>query len=149
MTGRSIVSCAGTIGGRGCTKMFPSGHGLVLYVPHTMSGRVRLPLTPVPVSGAFDHVGVDVLQLPRTRKGNRYAVLFVDYLTKWPEVFAVPNQMSATIAQLLVEEVVSRHGVLSEVLSDHGQAFLSGLMRDVQMLLGYQKVNTTVYQSPD
>ena len=26
----------------------------------------------LPVSGAFDNVGVDVLQLPWTRKGNRY-----------------------------------------------------------------------------
>ena len=107
--------------------------------------KVRPPLTPLPVAGAFDCVGVDVLQLPRTRRGNRYAAVFVDYLTKWPEVFAVPDQTSATIARLLVEEVVSRHGVPSEVLSDCGRAFLSGLMRDVQMLLGYQKVNTTAY----
>ena len=41
------------------------------------------------------------------------------------EVFAVPDQTAATIARLLVEEIVSRHGVPSEVLSDRGRAFLS------------------------
>jgi transposase InsO family protein len=47
--------------------------------------------------------------------------------------------------QLLVEEVVSRHGVPSEILSDRGQAFLSGLMKEVELLLGFHKVNTTAY----
>ena len=87
---------------------------------------------------AFDRVGVDVLQLPRTRRGNRYAVVFVDYLTKWPEVYAVSDQTSAT-------KVVSRHGVPSEVLSDRGKSFLSGLMKEVEVLLGFRKVNTTAY----
>ena len=57
--------------------------------------------------------------------GNQYAVVFVDYLTKWPEVFATPDQSAATIARLLVEQVVSRHGVPTEVLSDRGAALLT------------------------
>jgi hypothetical protein len=87
---------------------------------HQPGRKVKLPLTPIPVAGAFDRVGVDVLQLPRTRKGNRYAVVFVDYLTKWPEVFAVADQSSATIVKLLEEEVISRHGVPAQILSDRG-----------------------------
>ena len=112
---------------------------------HQPGRKVKPPLTPIPVAGAFDRVGVDVLQLPRTQRGNRYAVVFVDYLTKWPEVFAVSDQTSATIAKLLVEEVISRHGVPSEILSDRGRAFLSGLMKEVEALMGYRKLNTTAY----
>ena len=74
--------------------------------------------------------------------GNRYAVVFVDYLTKWPEVFAVPDQ---TVAHLLVEKVISRHGVPTEVLSDRGSAFLSKLMEGVYEVMGIHKVNTTAY----
>ena len=59
---------------------------------------VRPPLTPMPVGGPFDRIGVDVLQLPKTQAGNRYAIVFMDYLTKWPEVFATPNQTAPTIA---------------------------------------------------
>ena len=44
--------------------------------------KVKPPLTPIPVAGAFDRVGVDVLQLPWTGRDNRYAIVFVDYLTK-------------------------------------------------------------------
>jgi len=106
---------------------------------------VRPPLTPIPVSGPFDRVGIDVIQFPRSTKGNQYAVVFMDYLTKWPEVFAVPNQTAATIAQLLVEEIVSHHGVPTEILSDRGKAFLSSLMKEVVKLLGTHQSNTTAY----
>ena len=72
------------------------------------TGRaIRPALQPLPVGGAFQRIGVDVLQLPQTLDGNQYAV---DYLTKWVEVFAVPNQTAETIARLLVEEVICRHG---------------------------------------
>ena len=55
------------------------------------------------------------------------------------------NQISSTIAELLVEKVISRHGVPTELLSDRGKAFLSKLMIDVYKLLGIRKANTTAY----
>ena len=90
-------------------------------------------------------MGVDVLQLPKSYDGNRYAVVFVDYLTKWPEVFATADQSALTIAKLLGEHVISRHGVPAEVLSDRGASFLSNLMQEVCRLMGIKKVNTTAY----
>ena len=106
---------------------------------------VRPPLTPIPVSGPFDRVGIDVIKFPRSTKGNQYAVVFMDYLTKWPEVFAVADQTAATIARLLVEEIVSRHGVPTEILSDRGKSFLSSLMKEIVKLLGIHQTNTTAY----
>lgn len=61
------------------------------------------PLTPIPVAGPFDKLGVDVLQLPTSYDGHKYAVVFVDYLTKWLEVFPTKDQTALTIARLLVE----------------------------------------------
>ena len=88
------------------------------------AGRaVKPPLTPIPVSGPFDHVGVDVVHFPKSYDGNQYAVVFMDYLTKWPEVFPTPDPTALTIAKLLVERVTSRHGVPVELLSDRGSAF--------------------------
>ena len=106
---------------------------------------VRPPLTPIPVSGPFDRVGIDIIKFPHSTKGNQYAVVFMDYLTKWPEVFAVPDQTAATIARLLVEEIVSRHGVPTEILSDRGKAFLSSLMKETVKILGIHQTNTTAY----
>ena len=72
---------------------------------------VRPALTPIPVSGPFDRVGVDVIQFPESTARNRYAIVFVDYLTKWPEVFLTADQTTLTIAKLMVEEIIPHHGV--------------------------------------
>ena len=105
---------------------------------------VKSPLTPIPVGGVFDRVGVDI-NFPTSYDGNQYAVVFVDYLSKWPEVFAVADQTAHTVATLLVEHVISRQGVPAELLSDRGQNFLSALMSEVCNILGIHQVNTTAY----
>ena len=68
--------------------------------------RVHPPLQPIPVGGPFYRVGVDILKLPQTTSGNRYVVVFIDYLTKWPEAFAIPDQRAETIARLLCEQII-------------------------------------------
>ena len=88
---------------------------------------------------------MDVIKFPRSSKGNTCAVVFMDYLTKWPEVYATKDQTSLTIAELLVKNVISRHGVPVEVLSDRGIAFLSKIMIEVYKLLGIKKSNMTAY----
>ena len=67
------------------------------------------------------------------------------YLTKWPEVFPTKDQTAPTIAKLLVEDIICRHGVPAELLSDRGPSFLSGLMQEVYAVMGIHKVNTTAY----
>ena len=105
----------------------------------------RSPLHPIPVGGLFQCIGVDVLQLPLTQSGNRYAVVFVDYLTKWVEAFTVPDQTAGTIARLLVESVVCVHGVPEQLLSNRGSNFLSDLVRSVCSLLGIIKIIASGY----
>jgi len=46
---------------------------------------------------------------------------------------------------LLVEEIVSCHGVPTEILSDRRKAFLSTLIKKVVKLLGTHRPNTTAY----
>ena len=65
------------------------------------------------------------------------------HLTKWVEAFPLPDQTSASIARLLIDHVVCRHGVPKQLLSDHGANLLSELMRDLCALTGMKKVNTT------
>ena len=81
---------------------------------------------PIPVGGPFHRMGVDVLQLPLTASGNRYVVVFADYLTKWVEGFVVPDQSAETIAPLLVNDVVMEPR--SICFSDRGPNFLSELV---------------------
>ena len=97
--------------------------------------QIHTLLAPIPVSGPFDRMGIDVIKFLTSSRGNKYAVVMMDYLTKWLEVFPVKDQTSLTIARILVEQIVPRHRVPSELLSDRGAAFLFKLMKEVYMLL--------------
>ena len=95
---------------------------------------VRPPLKSIPVGGPFHRVGVDILQLPLTENGNRY-VVFLDYLTKLVEAFAIPDQSASTIARILVEEICYRNRAPEHLPSDHSANFLSELILKVWKLL--------------
>ena len=103
------------------------------------------PLQPIPVDRVFQIVGVDIMELPKTTQGNRYVVVFQDFLSKFPLVYPVPEQKSLRIARLLVEEVVPLFGVPEALLSDRGTNLLSHLMQEVCQMLGVKKLNTTTY----
>ena len=66
----------------------------------------RPPLKPLEVGDSFARVGVDILKMPQTERGNRYIVVFIEYLTKWAEAFPTSDQSSETIVRLLVESVI-------------------------------------------
>ena len=109
-------------------------------------GRVVRPeLHPIPVSRPFQIIGVDVMDLPMTTNGNKHVLVFQDLFTKWPMVYAIPDQKSERIVKILVEEIVPFCGVPEALLSDRGTNLLSHLMRDVCVLLGTKKLNTTAY----
>ena len=108
--------------------------------------NLRAPLLPIPVEGAFDRIAVDCLgPLPVTWSGNRYLVVFTEYLTKWPEIFPVKNIDAETVAKLLVNEIITRHGAPRTLLSDRGKNFLSLLVAEVCKLYSIKKLNTSSY----
>ena len=107
-------------------------HSCLACATRRGTGRAsRPPLQPIPVGGPFHTVEVDILKLPQTYNGNQYVVVFLDYLTKWVEAFPVTDQHAETVARLLVEEVICRHGAPERLLSDRGANFLSDLMAEV------------------
>ena len=55
------------------------------------------PLHPIEVQRPFQIIGVDIMDLPVTKRGNRHVLVFQDYFTKWPMVYAIPDQKSTTV----------------------------------------------------
>ena len=112
----------------------------------TGGGQVtKPPLCPIPVERPFQILGVDIMKLPKTASGNSCALVFQDYLSKWPMVFAIPDQKSSRIVQILVNDVMPLIGIPEALLSDRGTNLLSYIMKDVCSLLGIKKLNTTAY----
>lgn len=107
--------------------------------------RYQPPLHPIPVQHPFQIIGVDIMELPVTEQGNRYVIVFQDFLTKWPLVFPAPDQKAIRLARLVAEEVLPLFGVPDALLSDRGKNLLAHVMQDVCQLLGVTKLNTTSY----
>ena len=105
----------------------------------------RAMLESVPVGGPFEMIAMDILELPLTTKGNRYALVVSDYFTRWPEAFALKDQKAETVARTFVDGVVSRHGIPSVLYSDQGPNFESSLIKEMCHILGITKVRTTPY----
>jgi hypothetical protein len=100
---------------------------------------------PIP-SAPFEFIAVDTMdKLPRTANGNTSIVVFMDYLTRWPEAYAIPDSKASTLAMVLVRHIICRHGAPTTLLSDRGPAFLGQLAQSVYKLMNIKKINTTAY----
>ena len=100
----------------------------------------------IPVECPFHHMGVDVIQFVKFHSGNQYAMCSLIILLIgqrfWPPRIRLHLFL---LSYVFVEEIVCRHGVLSQLLSNHGAAFLSYLLTEICKLLGTNKLNTTAY----
>lgn len=88
---------------------------------------------------------MDILEMQMAEHGNRYIVVFADYLTKCVEAYPTPDQTAETIARLLVDNVMCQHGVPNEQLSNRGANMLSSMIQGVCDIVWMRKVNTSSY----
>ncbi|KAK3895061.1 hypothetical protein Pcinc_001229 [Petrolisthes cinctipes] len=102
------------------------------------------PLQQYQVRAPMERVTVDIAgPLPRTDKGNRYICVAMDYFTKWPEAYAIPDQEAATVAQVLVDQFFCRFGMPQELHSDQGRNFEPAVFCESCKLLGIKQTRTT------
>lgn len=91
--------------------------------------------------GPFDCVGMDFVELDMSKRGNWYALVFQDYLSKWPEVYALADRKATTVANCLVD-LVWKHGVPNKIIHDRTPEFLSEV-QDTAELLGISLLPTS------
>jgi len=92
----------------------------------------REELIPIKVQGLFYRIGIDIKgPLPVTSSKNRYIIVAMDYFSKWPEAKAVPNMKADTVAKFIYEEIICRHGVPQEILSDRGTSFVNKVIEEL------------------
>ena len=106
--------------------------------------RTRAPLQLHQVAAPMERVAVDIAgPFPCTPRGNRFICVAMDYFTKWPEAYAVPDHAAETVAEVLVSEFFTRFGMPGELHSDQGREFESRVFKQCCELLGVQKTRTT------
>ena len=110
---------------------------------NTRHGQLQPLLTGAP----WERIGIDITgPHPTSARGNVYILTIIDHFTKWVELFPMRNQEAHTVAKILVDQVVCRHGCPIQILSDQGPNFESALFQGICERLSIDKVRTTAYK---
>eukprot|EP01132_Coremiostelium_polycephalum_P010890 gene10890-13341_t len=98
------------------------------------------------ISEPFEIVGVDIIgPIDVSKNGNKYILVFSDYLTKWVEAFPLPDATAVTVGAIYIREIICRFGAPRKLLSDCGANFLSKVIQAINEVFKVIKVNTTPY----
>ncbi|MCP4602417.1 MAG: DDE-type integrase/transposase/recombinase [Proteobacteria bacterium] len=107
---------------------------------------VRAPLVPVRPLGRFQRWALDIHgPMPTTEAGYKYLAVFMEYSTRYPEVFPVRDITAQTMADLFIRKIVCRYGVPLELLTDQGAQLISEMVKYVCAKLGTVKLQTSAY----
>lgn len=106
----------------------------------------KAPLIPISTSWPFEKVSWDIMgPLPVTSRGNRYILIVTDLFTKWVEAFPLKETSAGTLANILVDEVVSRYGVPTSIHSDQGKNICGDVTQALCDILGIRRTRTSAY----
>lgn len=108
---------------------------------------LKVPLEePYMATGPFEQVSLDIFgPLPRSKRGHRYLLTFIDNFTRYAEAVPLYEQTAQETAVAFVETIVTRHGVPRRLLTDQGRNFVSSLFKETCRALGTKKLQTTAY----
>jgi hypothetical protein len=96
------------------------------------------------VGAPFERIAFDIAgPFPVTDSGNKYIMVVIDYFSKWPEAYGLPNQEAVTVSRALIENWICRYGLPLKMHSDQGRNFESNVFQGVCELLGVRKTRTT------
>ena len=108
--------------------------------------KPKAPLQLYGVGAPMERIAIDIMgPFPMSKHGNKYLLVAMDYFTKWPEAYPLPDQEAKTVAKVLVCEFFCRFGTPLELHSDQGRNFESMLIKEVCELLYIKKTRTTPY----
>ena len=113
----------------------------------TAANPRNAPLVPVPLPPApWYKLGLDFIG-PMEGGGvqRRFALVAVDYYSKWPEVAFCSSPTSDVVADFL-ETVARREGYPVEIVTDNGAAFCSQQMKQYFKQAGIGHVRVAPYQ---
>ena len=101
-------------------------------------------LHPIPVSDTWNKVGIDLIELPVSKNGNRYCITLTDYFSKWAEACPIPTKEARHVAAFLYRMFL-RHGCPQEIVSDQGREFCNRIVDALEELTGFKHRMTSAY----
>uniref|UniRef100_A0A5S6QBE1 RNA-directed DNA polymerase n=1 Tax=Trichuris muris TaxID=70415 RepID=A0A5S6QBE1_TRIMR len=104
----------------------------------------KAPLQNMPIGRPWERLGMDILELPQSSAGNRYALVIQDYFTKWVSALPLKDQTATNIAKHLVN-LFCQMGPPEVIHTDQGRNFESDVLTEVWNTFRIRKTRTTPY----
>ena len=124
---------------RGDVKAYVTGCDTCLRKTNPIKTK-QAPMQIVKTGNPMERLATNILgELPETENGNKYILVVSDYFTKWTKAFPMSNMEAATVAKIIMEEVVARFGVPNEIHSDQSRQYESKLFSEMCRLLHIHK----------
>ena len=104
------------------------------------------PMGHVPVSGRFERVAMDLLDVSViSAKGHKYILVVCDYFTKYTEAYPLADKTARSVADALMDKWLPTYGFPLFLHSDQGKEFDNTMVHKLSELLGTVKTKTTPY----
>lgn len=117
----------------------------VCQMVNPASLKVIPDLHPIPIpSKVMQQIGIDLIQLPEIN-GLKYAIIAIDYFSKWSEGRALPDKRAESVARFIYEDIICRHGCPALQINDQGREFVNSLSEQLHLLTGVKQRVTSAY----
>ena len=104
------------------------------------------PMGHVPVSGKFERVAMDLLDVSViSGKGHKYILVVCDYFTKYTEAYPLTDKTARSVADALMDKWLPTFGFPLYLHSDQGKEINNTMVHKLSELLGTVKTKTTPY----
>jgi YD repeat-containing protein len=90
---------------------------------------------------ATDFVG----PLPLTDRGNKYILVNIDTFTRMVEATATADDTTTTTANVIINDVICRHGLFDVLRSDRGTNYVQLLAANIYRQLGIKQIKTSAW----
>ena len=107
----------------------------------------RIAIQDVPVPEApFQVLGIDTVgPYVESHKGNQYMITLVCWFSSWLECYPTKDKTAETVARVLLDDFIPRHGVMSTLVSDRGTEFCNAVIDLVSAELNIARIKTSPF----
>ena len=105
----------------------------------------KAPLESIMATHPFELVHLNYLYLEPGKGLEKNALVVTDHSTRYVQVYVTRNQTTQPTAKILWDKFIAPYGLPKKILSDQGRSFESQLVADLCMLMGTQKIWTSLY----